>query len=245
MLTPCNQINNLKHQQKSLACRFSLLVWNVHKENLTHPFAKKFSALLQTHPSDILLLQEIKYPKPNRAFLQNYSFALAANMETKKHLYGVLTAAQCSFETLTPTLSLTKELGFISHKSFLISEHRLCDNRVLYLVNIHAINFVSNKSFAKELQHIQKSLQTLPAPLIIGGDFNNWNKKRLQILQKFQEALGLQKLDVQEPHHIKSIFSHSIDHIYYKGLKALSATAIDTQHISDHNPIHALFELEK
>ena len=166
-------------------------------------------------------------------------------METTKHLYGVLTAAQCSFDTLTPTLSQTKELGFISHKSFLISKHRLCDGSVLYLVNIHAINFVSNKNFERELQRIQEKLQTLPAPLIIGGDFNNWNKKRFQILQNFQAALGLRKLEVQELHHVKSIFSHTIDHIYYKGLKALSATAIDTQHISDHNPIHALFELEK
>jgi len=140
MLAPSQHVTKYYHQNRNLPCRFSLLVWNVHKENSNYSFKQKFTTLLQTYPSDILLLQEIKFSKNSKLLFQDYSFALAPNIETKKDFYGVVTATQSSFETFTPKLSHTKELGFLFHKSFLISQHRLCNNTLLYLVNIHAIN---------------------------------------------------------------------------------------------------------
>ena len=198
---------------------------------------------MQTNPSDILLLQEVKYPKENSFTFEKYSFALGANIETKQNIFGVLTAAKCSFSNITTSLSTKKELGFTSHKSFLITQHQLCNGKTLYLANIHALNFVSDKTFKYELQKIKNLLQTLEGPIIIGGDFNNWNKKRLQFLKDFQKELELHKLAVKESHHVKQIFSQTIDHIYYRGIKPIEAVAIDTKKISDHNPIHALFEL--
>lgn len=233
------------HQHDSLACRFSLLVWNVHKENQTKNFEKNFSVLMQTHPSDILLLQEVKYPK-NKAFIfDKYSFVLGTNIETKQNLFGVLTAAKCSFYNITTALSHKKELGFSTHKSFLITQHKLCNAQHLYFINIHAVNFVSHKTFQQELQTIKNFLQKLKGPLIIGGDFNNWNKKRLQILKHFQEELGLCKLVIEDSQHVKQIFLQTIDHIYYRGIQPVKAVAINTKKISDHNPIYALFEIEQ
>ena len=245
MFTPKKTLHSLKHQHKYLACKFSLLLWNIHKENQKQHFKKHFHTLLQKYPSDILLFQEVKYPKKAAFFFENYSYSLAANIETKQNSFGVMTAARCSFDTVSPALSTKKELGFISHKSFLISQHRLCDGSILSLVNIHAINFVSNKSFDHEIQRLKTEVAKLDGALILAGDFNTWSKQRQRVLQTFTKELHLSKLNVEDFHHVKKIFTQSIDHIYYKGLKALGATAIDTQHISDHNPIHALFELEK
>ncbi len=245
MFTPKKTPKKFRHQKQALASRFSLLVWNVHKENQRKDFAKHFSTLMQKNPSDVLLLQEVKYPKKSDFLFNNYSFALGANIETKQSLFGVLTAAQCSFDDITSSLSTKKELGFISHKSFLISKHKLQNAQTLYLVNIHAVNFVSLKSFAFELEKIKQNLLELDGPLIIGGDFNNWNKKRLKLLENFQKELGLSKLEIEEMHHVKQIFSQAIDHIYYRGIKPLQAVAIDTKNISDHNPIYALFEVSE
>ena len=201
--------------------------------------------LLQKYPSDILLFQEVKHPKKADFFFENYSYSLAANIETRQNSFGVMTAAECSFDTVFPSLSTKKELGFTSRKSFLISQHRLCNGSMLTLVNIHAINFVPNNSFEHEIQRLETEMSKLSGALIIAGDFNTWNKQRQKRLQTFTQKLDLSKLNVEDSHHVKKIFTQSIDHIYYRGLKALHATAIDTQHISDHNPIHALFELEK
>ncbi|HFB53665.1 MAG TPA: endonuclease/exonuclease/phosphatase family protein [Sulfurimonas autotrophica] len=245
MLTPKQTPQSHKHQHKDLACKFSLLLWNIHKENQKQHFKKHFHALLQKYPSDILLFQEVKHPKKAAFFFENYSYSLAANIETRQNSFGVMTAALCSFDTVSPALSTKKELGFISHKSFLISQHRLCDGSFLTLVNIHAINFVSNKSFDHEIQRLKTEVAKLDGALILAGDFNTWSKQRQRRLQSFAQELNLSKLSLENSHHVKKIFTQSIDHIYYRGLKAMHATAIDTQRISDHNPIHALFELEK
>ncbi len=245
MFIPKQIPKKLIHQANTLPCKFSLLVWNIHKENQTKEFTENFSTLMQTYPSDILLLQEVKYPKNRPFFFHQYSFILGTNIETKQNIFGVLTATKSSFESTTTSLSHKKELGFTTHKSFLITQHKICNEKMLYFTNIHAVNFVSHKTFEQELQQIKNHLQTINAPLIIGGDFNNWNKKRLQILKNFQEELGLKKLVVDNTHHVKQIFSQTIDHIYYRGIKPLTAVAIDTKKVSDHNPIYALFELEQ
>ncbi len=243
MFIPKQTPKKFIHKSNVLPCKFSLLVWNIHKENQTKNFEKSFSSLMQTNPSDILMFQEVKYPKQNSFAFEKYSYVLGANIETKQNIFGVLTAAKCSFHNITTSLSTKKELGFSSHKSFLITQHQLCNGQTLYLANIHAVNFVSDKAFKYELQKIKNLLQTFKGPIIIGGDFNNWNKKRLQFLENFQKELELYKLTVEESHHVKQIFSQTIDHIYYRGIKPLKAVAIDTKKISDHNPIHALFEL--
>ncbi|WP_297433781.1 endonuclease/exonuclease/phosphatase family protein [Sulfurimonas sp.] len=244
MFIPTESAKNLQHQKNSLACKFSLLVWNIHKENQTDAFQKSFSTLMQNNPSDILLLQEVKYPKKSRFFFQEYSFSLAANIQTQENLFGVLTATKSLFHDSISSLSTKKELGFSTHKSFLISKHQLCDKQTLYLVNIHAINFVPLKTFADELSKIKELLLPIKEPLIVAGDFNNWNKKRLNLLNDFQKELGLCELAFKQQHHVKKIFSHELDHIYYRGLTPLNAAAIETKNISDHNPLYALFELQ-
>jgi endonuclease/exonuclease/phosphatase (EEP) superfamily protein YafD len=232
----------LRHQSIPLPCKFSLLLWNIHKENQSKKFQAKLTILMQKYPSDILLFQEVKYPKKETFFLEKQSFVLASNMQTSKNIFGVLTAMTFAFEEISISLSTKKELGCISHKSFLISRHTLCNGENLYLVNLHAINFVPFASFKHEMQHIAKILITLEGALIVGGDFNNWNVKRLHFLSFFAKELHLKKLDVENAHHIKHIFNKKIDHIFYRGIQASAAQAIDTGNISDHNPIYAVFE---
>jgi endonuclease/exonuclease/phosphatase (EEP) superfamily protein YafD len=242
MFIPKEKPQNLRHQNISLPCKFSLLLWNVHKENQTKKFLTKFSALMQKYPSDILLFQEVKYPNKATFFLHEHSFALAGNMQTSKNTFGVLTAMRSSFDRILTYLSTKKELGCISHKSFLISRHTLCNGKSLYLVNLHAVNFVPFSSFKYEMQKIAKVLTAFEGALIVAGDFNNWSSKRLQFLSAFVDELHLKTLDVQDAHHIKHIFHKKIDHIFYRGLTLHYAQAIDTGNISDHNPIYAVFE---
>jgi len=243
MLKAKSAPKQFRHQTKQLSCKFSLLLWNIHKENQTALFAQTFDLLMQQYPADILLFQELKYPKEKHFFFEEYSYSLGANIETKKDIYGVLTAAKSAFTKLESTLSVKKEIGFATHKSLLITKHRLCNAQTLHIINLHAINFVTLKSFAHELTRLKHKVLQIAGPLIIAGDFNNWNKKRLKLLEDFQRELSLEKLQINEAHHIKHIFSHKIDRIYYRGLKALSAIAIDTKQVSDHNPIYADFEL--
>ncbi|WP_457743727.1 endonuclease/exonuclease/phosphatase family protein [Sulfurimonas sp.] len=231
------------HKTKKLSCKFSLLLWNIHKENQTKAFAKKFQEITDKYPADIFLIQEVKYPKNELFYFHEHSYALAANIETKKDIYGVFTATKFSFEHLKSLLSTKRELGFMTHKSMLITKHLLCKKQTLHIINLHAINFVTFSSFAYELQKIKERVSTIEGALIVAGDFNTWSKKRQNLLKNFQEELSLKKLTIDEPKNVKQIFTKEIDHIYYRGVKALYGVAIDTKNVSDHNPIYANFEL--
>lgn len=242
MFVPSRFPSRLKHQERRLPSNFSLLVWNIHKENHQRPFIMALKALLKQYPSDFLLLQEVKHVKHHAYSFENYSYALASNIETSKHLYGVTTAATVAFEEISTAISTQKEMGGVAtHKSLLITKHLLPNQQPLYIVNLHAVNFVTLKSFRLELQKIEKRLQPYKGSMIVGGDFNNWSKRRLEALKEFQQHLGLQKAEIKASHHVKTIFFKPIDHIFYRGLTLLHAEAIDTKKVSDHNPIYAKF----
>lgn len=234
----------LEHQEHSLSKVFSLLVWNIHKENQQLPFQKKLAELLTQNPSDFVLFQEVKYPKTAPCGFESYSYAIASNIETSKNVFGVLTAAKVSFEKINTNITTQREMGLATRKSLLITQHRLSSDEILHMVNLHAINFVSLKSFTLEMEKIKRELLQYSGPMIIGGDFNNWSTKRVKVLEAFQKKLSLEKADVDEYHHIKHIFSKPLDHIFYRGVKLLKAEAIDTKRISDHNPIFATFTTE-
>lgn len=232
----------LEHQEHSLPEQFSLLVWNIHKENQQLAFQDKLTEILQDNPSDFILFQEIKYPKFSPYTFKNYSYAIASNIETSKNIFGVLTAAKVSFEKINTNITTQREMGIATRKSLLVSQHKLSSGEVLHLVNLHAINFVSLKSFTLELARIKKELIQYDGAMIVGGDFNNWSTKRVKVLEAFQKDLSLEKADIDAYHHIKHIFSKPLDHIFYRGVKLLRAEAIDTKKVSDHNPIYAQFQ---
>jgi len=233
----------LEHQEHSLPKEFSLLVWNIHKENQQPAFQTKLTEILQDRPSDFVLFQEVKYPKSSPYTFENYSYAIASNIETSKSVFGVLTAAKVSFEKINTNITTQREMGIATRKSLLVSQHILSSGEVLHLVNLHAINFVSLKSFTLELSRIKMELIQYKGAMIVGGDFNNWSTKRVKVLEAFQKELSLEKADIDAYHHIKHIFSKPLDHIFYRGVTLLKAEAIDTKKVSDHNPIYATFQV--
>lgn len=208
-----------------------------------HPdFKSKLHELLHTHPSDFLLFQEYKMPKNQSHDLRSLSYAMAANIETKRYIYGLVTASYSGFDAKHIELTHQREFLISTRKSALLTSHSFSDGEVFHLLNMHGINFVSSKAFNKELEKVKSILSDCSGPLIVSGDFNNWSKKRIKALEKFQTELSLQKAVVEEKYHIKHVFAKPIDHVFYRGLKLIKAEAIDTKKISDHNPIHAIFE---
>ena len=242
MFIPRQNPHFYQHQDKVLEKRFSLLCWNIHKENTLPLFQSKLHELQHTHPSDFLLFQEYKMPKYQPHDLKGHSFAMAANIETKSYIYGLLTASSFGFNTKYTELTHQKEFLVSTKKSVLLTSHSFSDGEDLHLLNIHGINFVSSKAFRKELEKIKSILSSCTGAMVVCGDFNNWSKKRINALEDFQKELSLHKAMIEEKHHIKQVFSKPIDHIFYKGIKLIKAEAIDTRKISDHNPIYAAFE---
>lgn len=242
MFAPRQEPHFYQHQNSPVTQTFSMLCWNIHKENLHPHFHLQLHQLLLSHPSDFVLFQEYKMPKHLPHELRDFSYAMAANMETRRHIYGLLTASCFDFASKHIELTHKRELLFSTKKSMLLTSHPFSDGKTLHIVNMHGINFVSYTTFSNELSKIVAVLKNCEGAMIVSGDFNNWSLRRIKALEDFRQSLCLEKALVEQEHHIKRVFSKPIDHIFYRDLKLLRAEAIDTKKVSDHNPIHTVFE---
>jgi len=224
----------------TLANTFGILCWNVHKNNTKQGSFKSYLKDIKL-PFDFILFQEANF-KDNKNFaLENFAFDAAANLEVRKTFYGVLTASKVESKTAKAYLSEEKETIIGPHKSLLITSYNFEDEETLVILNVHAINFRENKGFNKELERFSTLLETKKGPMIVAGDFNTWNKKRLQKLHELREKLGLKMVSFKRNEDVKSFMGNNLDFIFYRDLELIEAS-IDKDHgLSDHNPLFAQF----
>lgn len=222
---------------------FGVLCWNTQKLTEAPDFQRVLADILARYPCLFLLLQEAKLTPQNNWLLPQWSYAIAPNMQTRRSVYGVLTASQYAFTEAHPRLSKKREGMFATHKSYMLSYHSLAEGGSLLVANVHAMNFVRANQFSQEIAFIKHEIFEHKGPLIVAGDFNVWSRQRRLRLLQFCRSLGLRKAIMVDPHHIKTYRQHPLDFIFYRGLSLQEAFANDTSKVSDHNPLYARFKL--
>lgn len=222
---------------------FGVLCWNTQKLTETSRFQRALAHVLADFPCLFLMLQEVKLSAKDNWLLPHWSFAVAPNMQTRRSIYGVLTASQYAFTEAQARLSKKREGMFATHKSYMLSYHSLAEGGSLLVVNVHAINFVRTHQFSQEIELIKEELLEHRGPLIVAGDFNVWSRQRRLRLLQFCRSVGLRQAIMVDPHHVKTYRQHPLDFIFYRDLSLQEALAIDTSTVSDHNPLYARFKL--
>lgn len=222
---------------------FGVLCWNTQKLTEKPDFQRTLARVLADFPCLFLLLQEVKLSAKNNWPLPRWSYAVAPNMQTRRSIYGVLTASQYAFAEAQARLSRKREGMFATHKSYMLSYHALAEGGSLLVVNVHAINFVRTQQFSQEIEIIKEEILGHKGPLIVAGDFNVWSRQRRLHLLQFCRSVGLKQAIMVDPHHIKTYRQHPLDFIFYRGLALQETLAIDTHTVSDHNPLYARFKL--
>lgn len=202
-----------------------------------------FHLLQEQYTPDLILLQEAVINASTHEYLSHYTYENATNIQSWKKSFGVLTAAKSPLHKQLSLKTMHRELHIATKKSLLITSHSFDNDTTLTVVNLHAINFVPASIFIKEIDQLLLELSKIQGSLIVAGDFNTWNKKRLRHIEAFANSIGLIPAILEDSHHIKHLFSKPLDHLFYRGVALLEAKAIDTQKVSDHNPIFARFEL--
>ncbi|MCF6173142.1 MAG: endonuclease/exonuclease/phosphatase family protein [Campylobacteraceae bacterium] len=244
MFEPRNNIKLLKYQSSTCKKDFNLLCWNVAKLSKKEKFKSYLKKLIIDEKLDFLLLQEVKEDIVKKIGINDFSYILCANMETKKHIYGVMSAFKFSCQNYKKILTNSKELSFLTRKSSLFTLHKIGNSRELLIVNLHAINFVTTKIFKEELWRIKTQISTFQGALIVAGDFNTWNKKRVEILEEFTKQLSLKEVNYKDDKNIKRVFNKRLDYIFYRGLNLKASEVIKSIKFSDHNPIIVKFNTE-
>ena len=238
----------LQHRSCSgIACRtfvpekFSLLCWNVYKNNTKHP---DFTPFLSRYEDalDFMLFQEANFMDEKVFDLSSFAFDAAANLEVRGAFYGVLTASKVESNYAQAYLSEVKESFVASHKSLLVSAYPFEDGSNLLILNVHAINFRENQSYDRELERFLTLMQAHKGPMIVAGDFNTWNKKRMKKLHEVREQLGLEMVSFSQTSAVKVFMGKQLDFIFYRGLELVDSKAVADHGLSDHNPLFAEFK---
>ena len=239
----------LHHQSCGKHCNlyfpdtFSLLCWNVHKSNKTNPAFKPFIQKLLTEKHLYLcMFQEAEF-LGETFIIDECAYDAAANLEIKKYFYGVLTACRTESSSAKAFLSKKKEGMVGPYKSLLLSTYPLSEEKTLLVLNIHAINFRENSTYALELEAYTNKVKAHKGPMIVAGDFNAWNKTRREELQKLCKALSLEMVVFENTGKVKSFMGYPLDFVLYRGLKCIEKEVIDDHGISDHNPLWVTFQV--
>ena len=167
--------------------------------------------------------------------------AILTNHKVTKHQRYLLPADET---TKLPHYSLVRTDVDINNRSITVFNlHAVFKNWTATARNVCPFANVSEK----QMNFIAQKVMTLnpSQPVIVMGDFNlNPNEPQLDILHKlgFQNALHHNR-DLNPPSTIRNRFA-IIDHVFYRGLNMTeSKIIVETEDMSDHNPVMAFFDL--
>jgi endonuclease/exonuclease/phosphatase (EEP) superfamily protein YafD len=221
------------------ASNISLFNWNVHKTR-ERRWREDFDALASN--ADLVLFQEASLREETIAEIDSsryWSFAPGyrkwGEVTGVMTLSGVKPLTQCSFVQSEPWLRTPKATS--------VTQYALTDtDQTLIVVNVHAVNFsFGTGAFRNQFEQIRRVLENHDGPIILSGDMNTWRNRRVQIVEELATSLDLVAVAFENDHRVQ-FFGKALDHIYVRGLHALSASTevVDT---SDHNPMTAVFSM--
>jgi endonuclease/exonuclease/phosphatase (EEP) superfamily protein YafD len=211
-----------------------VLSWNIYKGEKSG-LVRDLSKL--SGNADLILLQEMVSESNFARQLCNeipyHRFHMAQAFRRLGGDYtGVATGSQVRAASHRPIISTVTEPILGTSKSALVSQYRLRGSpEPLLVINLHAINFVSQDSFESHLFQLIGVLAQHKGPIIFGGDFNTWSIDRKNFLYRSMRALGLGRV---ETHHSGFFL---LDHIFVRGLKVKKVYDLTNVESSDHKPL--------
>lgn len=220
---------------------FSLTSWNIYKSKLIG-WDKDLDNLHQQ--SDLLLLQEAHLKPGFMDWLDKNSldWAMAHAFTLSGSWSGVLTIGKVP--QLSPCAQRIHEPYLHLPKTVLISYFPLQGHtESLMVANIHGVNFtLGSNDLSAQLQAIQEVMNQHSGPIILAGDFNTWNNRRLNTVNKLAARHSLHPVNftIKQP---VGHFGHQLDHIYYRGLIPLHSYVTELKS-SDHYPLTVTFSLD-
>jgi endonuclease/exonuclease/phosphatase (EEP) superfamily protein YafD len=244
-------------EQQSLPQRITIVSWNVHKQSDGRLQADLHALLHQQRPT-LVFLQEATAELLDLTlmpghFAPSWQYPLREGSAT-----GVLTFSQVAPTRSDGISTRWREFFLATPKAALATEYLLPDGARLLAVNVHCLNF--ERWGTLKLRSQLTVLQTLMAkhrgPLLLVGDFNTWNQRRLQLVAALARDLRLS--EVREfsgaitTGDRQSVVLNwllgidrtlALDRVYYRGLTPLSAVVLPLMS-SDHRALQVTFAVE-
>lgn len=147
---------------------------------------------------------------------------------------GTLSSSTHPQQNVQKVITRFAEPFLKSPKSFVMSDIDFGCSDLVKVVNIHMINFLLGGAYQGQLNQISTYISAYKGPLIVLGDFNDWNWFRTKALFAWTLKHNLAYAATGQ------VPLAGIDHIFYRGLHLNSAFKANVL-LSDHEPVHAVF----
>lgn len=242
----------------AVADNFSVTTWNCNKQNQTDMFIQHLSLLLQGI-GGIFSLQEIEFLSEFDLLCRDnkFNFCFAPNFQYKGVPRGIATLSPSIVNSYKSIHSLYREPFLTTPKVILQTSYYNSNGKKLTVINIHGINFVSEKKFSHQLDQVGQLLTDQDGATVILGDFNCWSHGRVSKIDTLLNSLPNEYKEVEftlakrAPKILHTFLgAHNLDRIYYSSkylqlvegseevVSSYKGTVIDS---SDHAPLTCKF----
>ncbi len=243
------------HSREALPSSYiKTLIWNIHAGE-SNDFRKEFEQLSKNQ--HLTLLQEVDLNTELEANLLisdlYYTHAKSFISPLSGNKKGVATGSVSLPVTSRALRSTVVEFGVTTPKAVLVQLYKLTNrSEKLLVVNVHAINFVTNEMFKKHIDQIMKAVKFHHGPAILAGDFNTWNRQRLVYLDQQMKMQQFDRLSFKQG---RSAFPNigrwfgvqtggEFDQVYTRGLEIRYKEIHAGSNSSDHKPIEIHFSVK-
>ncbi|MGZ3695826.1 MAG: endonuclease/exonuclease/phosphatase family protein [Bdellovibrionota bacterium] len=231
-----------------------LITYNIHKG--VGPFGKlsmidRVRLSLIESKADFLLLQEVvgERKESEKKFTRHledladerwphHAYGKNAIFPTKNHGNAILSSVPI-------TKFHNKDLSIYSvEKRGLLHAELDWEKPGLHLCSVHLdlFEFTRKKQVERLIDYLKHQVPK-NAPLILGGDFNDWAEK---VGHRLEKALGLEELSQPSFPAWHPILR--LDRLYYRGIKVAKFQALENapwNKLSDHLPLMLEFQMKK
>ena len=227
---------------QALPTQFRVCSWNWHK--CTHPhWAQDFTTLCKQ--SDLFLAQEARLSQPTCQLLAQSNMqwnAAISFLSPVKHIPTGL-AAGCR----VPAQEITCQSGawepIVRVPKMMMKLMYPLAKAQLLVLHLHAVNFTGTAPFELTLQKAAQFIAPFQGPVLLAGDFNTWNQKRIDLLRQLAAQLQLQEV-LFSPDLRTRYLKRPVDYLFTRGLETVNAQVLALSS-SDHLPLLATFRLAK
>lgn len=244
------QVAEFSGHDQFLPASITVVNWNVQKGRHTQ-FVKDLKLLLEKEAPDIVFLQEVTADlfvpeQMGGYFAESWSYPWPGG-ETS----GVVTLSRIPPVRIQSVPTKYREFGVTAPKVSLVTEYPLLNSENLLAVNVHLMNFErwSVRKLKHQLEDLKAIMASHSGPIVMAGDFNTWNQKRLQLVREITQDIKLKEVtDFPEGRttgDTRSEFWNEVlgvekdlplDRIFFLNFKPESARVL-SYHTSDHKPI--------
>ena len=244
-------------EQRSLPPRITLVSWNVQKQSDMRLQADLHTLLRRQRPT-LVFLQEATAELLDSTlmtghFAPSWQYPLREGSAT-----GVLTLSQVAPTRSEIIPTRWREFFLATPKIALATEYFLPDGARLLAVNVHCLNFErwGTLKLRSQLTALKALMAKHTGPILLAGDFNTWNQRRLRLVTALARDLQLTEVkevagDLKTGDRQSAVLNWvlgidrtlALDRIYYRGLSPLTTTVLPFTS-SDHRALQVTFAVE-